>query len=40
MTEQPQQPAQPPQPPQPGYGYPSAAPGQPGANPYDASKAA
>ncbi|MFF9039967.1 NINE protein [Streptomyces sp. NPDC014892] len=36
MTEQPQQPAQPPQPPQPGYGYPNAAPGQPGANPYGA----
>jgi hypothetical protein len=39
VTEQPQQPAQPPQPPQPGYGYPSAAPGQPGANPYGAPQA-
>ncbi|MDX2525712.1 TM2 domain-containing protein [Streptomyces europaeiscabiei] len=39
MTEQPQQPAQPPQPPQPGYGYPNAAPGQPGANPYGAPQA-
>ncbi|MFF5361317.1 TM2 domain-containing protein [Streptomyces scabiei] len=39
MTEQPQQPAQPPQPPQPGYGYPGAAPGQPGANPYGAPQA-